>query len=99
MRNPHIWGEDVDVVDPSRWNHLTGDQHSPYAFEAFSNGPRICIGRSFALLEIKTILVEMVRHYRFLYVAKPFSVGNPSLILRPTSLQVAVQKLGKQTDA
>ncbi|KAI6080281.1 cytochrome P450 [Hypoxylon rubiginosum] len=99
MRNPHIWGEDVDVVDPSRWNRLTGDQHSPYAFEAFSNGPRICIGRSFALLEIKTIVVEMVRRYRFLYVAKPFSVGNPSLILRPTGLEVAVQKVGKQSNS
>lgn len=94
QRNPEIWGDDVDDVDPSRWGRLTGDQLSPYAFEAFSNGPRICIGRSFAYLEIKTIFVEIIRNYRFLSVEKPFTVENPAFTLRPAGLEVRLEKIG-----
>lgn len=31
--------------------------------EAFSNGPRICIGRAFAALEFKSILVSILRQF------------------------------------
>ncbi|KAI0804906.1 cytochrome P450 [Xylaria sp. FL0064] len=93
MRNPLIWGNDADEVDPTRWSRLVGDQQSPYAFEAFSNGPRICVGRLFALREIKIILFEMVRNFRFVEVAEPFIIENPSLTLRPAGLKVRCQKV------
>ncbi|KAK7748419.1 hypothetical protein SLS62_008575 [Diatrype stigma] len=92
--NPVVWGDDVDDIDPSRWDRLTGDQLSPYAFEAFSNGPRICIGRSFAYLEIKTIFVEIIRNHRFLNVEKPFTVENPAFTLRPAGLEVRLERIG-----
>jgi cytochrome P450 len=81
MLNPLIWGEDADDVDPTRWDHLSGDSLNPYAFNAFSNGPRICIGRAFAFIEIKLILVEMIRNFRFLSIEKAFTVENPNLTL------------------
>ncbi|KAI0399047.1 cytochrome P450 [Xylaria palmicola] len=93
MRNPVIWGDDADEVDPTRWQRLTGDQQSPYAFEAFLNGPRICIGRSFALREIKIILFEMIRNFRVVEVTEPFTIKNPSLTLRPAGLKVRCRKL------
>ncbi|KAJ3564962.1 hypothetical protein NPX13_g7669 [Xylaria arbuscula] len=93
MRNPLIWGDDADEVDPTRWTRLVGDQQSPYAFEAFSNGPRVCIGRSFALCEIKIILFEMIRNFWFVEVAKPFIIENPSLTLRPAGLKVRCRKV------
>ncbi|KAK6193508.1 hypothetical protein LQW54_012375 [Pestalotiopsis sp. IQ-011] len=46
MLNPLVWGDDADKVDPSRWGRLTEAQQSPHAFSAFSNGPRICAGRT-----------------------------------------------------
>lgn len=56
MLRPAIWGaDDVDEFDPTRWDRLTKAQASPYVFSAFSNGPRICIGKAFALMEIKII--------------------------------------------
>lgn len=91
--NPHIWGDDVDEVDPTRWGRLKGDQLNPYAFSAFSNGPRIVIGRLFAMFEIKIILAEMVRSYRFLSVDKPFKVEVPSFTLRPAGMEVRMEKL------
>ncbi|KAI0191357.1 cytochrome P450 [Astrocystis sublimbata] len=93
IRNPVIWGDDADEVDPTRWTRLVSDQQSPYAFEAFSNGPRICVGRSFALCEIKIILFEMIRNFWFLEVAEPFIIENPSLTLRPAGLKVRCRQV------
>jgi cytochrome P450 len=94
MMNPLIWGEDAEVVDPTRWDRLSGDQLNPFAFGAFSNGPRICIGKQFAYMELKTILVEMVRNYRFIGVEKEFTVENPNLTLRPAGLEIRLEKIG-----
>ncbi|RYP21857.1 hypothetical protein DL767_009176 [Monosporascus sp. MG133] len=91
--NPLIWGDDADEIKPSRWEHLTEEQASPYAFEVFSNGPRICVGRLFAYLEIKIILFELIRNYRFLSVVKPFTVENPGFTLRPDGLEVRFEKV------
>ena len=92
LMNPLIWGEDVDEFKPDRWENLNEEARSPYAFSTFSNGPRVCLGRSFAFREMKIILVAMVRGYRFLKVDGPFTVENPSLTLRPRGLRVVLEK-------
>ncbi|WP_368666250.1 hypothetical protein [Corallococcus sp. CA041A] len=51
------------------------------------------MGRQFALFEIKTILVEMVRNFRFVTVEGPFTVENPSFTLRPTGLKVRLERV------
>ncbi|KAF7515237.1 hypothetical protein G7054_g14677 [Neopestalotiopsis clavispora] len=93
MLNPLVWDDDADKVDPSRWGRLTEAQQSPHAFSAFSNGPRICAGRHFAMVEIKTVLVEMMSRYRFLGVEKPFVCENPSLTLKPTGLEISIERI------
>lgn len=92
-KNPLIWGEDADKFDPARWDRLKEDQLSPYASATFSNGPRICIGKMFALLEVKIVLIELIRNYRFLSVEGPFTVENPSLTLRPCGLKIRLEKI------
>lgn len=81
-------------VNPDRWNELQGNQNSVYAFGPFSNGPRICIGRTFVLMEIKTILFEIARNYRFSEVEKPFVLETPSFVLRPAGMEIRIHKLG-----
>lgn len=95
LSNPSIWGKDVDEIDPTRWSpeRLKGDQLNPYAFSPFSNGPRICIGRLFAMVEIKLIMAEMVRNYRFVNVEKPFTVENPGFTLRPAGMEVRLERV------
>lgn len=93
MLNPTIWGNDVDMPDPTRWDRLEGDQSSPYAFQAFANGSRICIGKSYAMLEIKCVLIELVPKFRFHAVDKPFTIENPGFAMRPNGLEVRVERI------
>lgn len=63
--NEHIWGPSAAEFDPDRYDRLPEAATDPYAVQAFSTGPRICIGKSFALLEFKVILVDLVRKFKF----------------------------------
>lgn len=91
--NPLIWGDDADEVDPTRWDHLTKEQASPYAWEVFSNGPRICIGKQFSMHESKAVLYELVRRFRFVGIDGEFRVENPGLTLRPSGMRVQFERI------
>jgi cytochrome P450 len=55
-----------------------------YAFAAFSQGPRICIGRAFTVIEFKAIMIELVSKFRFEKVGEgEIELINPSVLLRP----------------
>lgn len=69
-RSREIWGDDADEFRPDRWDALTGDANNNFAFEAFLQGPRICPGRHFAMIGIKTSLVELVRQWHFVGIEK-----------------------------
>jgi cytochrome P450 len=63
--NEHIWGPTADQFDPDRYDALPDAATDPYASQAFSTGPRVCIGKSFALLEFKALIVELIQHFAF----------------------------------
>lgn len=61
-----LWGDDADEFDVRRWEASpTGGASSPYAFPTFSMGPRTCIGKDLALTTVKTLLVALLRRFRF----------------------------------
>ncbi|KAI1425843.1 cytochrome P450 3A5 [Xylaria sp. FL1777] len=68
--NQGIWGADASSFNPDRWDKLTGDSASPYAFQAFLQGPRMCPGKNFALIEIKAMLIELVSKWRFIGIER-----------------------------
>ncbi|KAI0427325.1 cytochrome P450 3A5 [Xylaria sp. FL1042] len=65
-----IWGPDASSFDLGRWDKLTGDSASPYAFQAFLQGPRMCPGKNFALIEIKAMLIALVSKWRFIGIER-----------------------------
>jgi len=84
QQNPSIWGPDAGVFDPDRWDRLSGEAADTYAFAAFSQGPRICIGRAFTFIEFKAIMIEIVSKFKFEKVGEgEVEVVNPSVVLRP----------------
>jgi len=90
--NPTIWGADCDEFNPDRWDHISEKIADPYALAAFSQGPRMCIGRAMALVQFKAILVELVSRFEFEGVGE-VEVLNPNLLLRPRGgLKVRVRR-------
>ncbi|KAI5924075.1 cytochrome P450 [Camillea tinctor] len=75
--NPRVWGPRADVFDPARWDAKPA---SPYAFEAFAQGPRICPARHFAQAALKAMLVALVRRWRFVGVEKGKGEGKGELL-------------------
>ena len=95
------WGEDAELVVPERWDRLEGDAATPYAFETFGNGPRVCIGKNFAMMEFKTQVIELVKRFRFgkspqlqALGDKPPTMMNPAISLWPRDgMPVAVVRV------
>ncbi|MEL6418427.1 MAG: cytochrome P450 [Pseudomonadota bacterium] len=61
-RNYRLWDE-PDAFIPDRWKD--GRPVDRYAYLPFGDGPRICIGSSFALQEAVIILASLVARFRF----------------------------------
>ncbi|KAF5658643.1 cytochrome P450 monooxygenase [Fusarium heterosporum] len=85
--HPSVWGPTARKFNPDRWNELAGDATSAYAFETFHNGPRMCIGKQLSMMEMKVMLVEMVRKFKIKKPlgsdCKPVEVAGPTFTLRP----------------
>lgn len=75
-RNHLLW-RDPDRFDPDRFADRKAVDR--YAYLPFGDGPRICIGASFALQEAVIILATLVARYRFRAV--PGRDPSPVLIL------------------
>ncbi|KAH8824005.1 cytochrome P450 [Flagelloscypha sp. PMI_526] len=62
-----IWGEDVEVFRPERWLEPESKEKTERegAFRPFSLGPRACIGRNLAMLEMSIIMGNLLHRYDF----------------------------------
>ncbi|KDQ20245.1 hypothetical protein BOTBODRAFT_170241 [Botryobasidium botryosum FD-172 SS1] len=76
QREKSVWGDDADKFRPERWIEYNNQREREKAsgkthlgaerrLMAFSEGKRVCIGKTFALVEIKAVLVILLRHFTF----------------------------------
>ncbi|KAF8349818.1 cytochrome P450 [Amanita rubescens] len=61
--DPSMWGDDAKSFRPERW--LDQGSNIRRNLLAFSEGPRSCIGKTFALTEIKILVATLLRHFSF----------------------------------
>ncbi|RLN18306.1 Cytochrome P450 86B1 [Panicum miliaceum] len=66
-RMEYNWGADAATFRPERWINEDGAfrNASPFKFTAFQAGPRICLGKDSAYLQMKMALAILCRFYRF----------------------------------
>lgn len=64
-RDPRWW-KDPDLFRPERWmNEKEKSMKSRFCYFPFGGGPRICIGESFAWLEGRLVLTNLIRNFNF----------------------------------
>ncbi|KAM7526792.1 hypothetical protein LguiA_016694 [Lonicera macranthoides] len=66
-----IWGEDCMEFKPERWLRRDGlfSPESPFKFPVFQAGIRVCLGKELALMEMKSVVVSVLRWFDLKVVA------------------------------
>lgn len=70
-RMKFIWGEDVLEFRPERWLSSDGNKfevQDSFKFVAFNAGPRICLGKDLAYLQMKSITAAVMLRHRLAVV-------------------------------
>merc|ERR1712151_195589 len=72
-RSKRIWGEDAAEFRPERWLTM---EHVPDAYmnPVFHAGPRECLGKRLAMVEVKTVIISIVRRVKFELMVNPKDV-------------------------
>ncbi|WP_330083780.1 cytochrome P450 [Methylocystis iwaonis] len=81
-RHEKLWDE-PNAFDPDRFAPEKAKARHRCAYLPFGAGPRICIGMSFAMLEMTAILATLVRDFRFTTVEGHRLELAPDFTTRP----------------
>jgi len=81
-RHPALW-DDPERFDPERFSPERSEGRPNFAYLPFGGGPRICIGKGFAMTEAQLILATVAQRYRLrLMPGHPVEL-HPLVTLRP----------------
>jgi len=62
--------DDPETFRPARWDGDRRNELPDFAYAPFGGGPRICIGREFALLEAQLVLATIGREYELYWLGE-----------------------------
>ncbi|KIL62982.1 hypothetical protein M378DRAFT_128247 [Amanita muscaria Koide BX008] len=63
--NKKVWGEDAEEFKPSRWLNLPKAYNPNYSSLTFLTGPHACIGKTMAVMEIRSMVAFMIANFTF----------------------------------
>jgi cytochrome P450 len=70
VQRDHRFYDDPHEFRPSRWDGGLRSELHDFAYAPFGGGPRICIGREFALMEAKLALATIGQQYEFEFLGE-----------------------------
>lgn len=88
-RDTAVWGEDVDVFRPERFEDPSRIPH--HAYKPFGNGQRACIGQQFALQEATLVLGMVLRHFELIDHTNYQLKVKETLTLKPEGFTIRVK--------
>ncbi|MGB3759251.1 MAG: cytochrome P450, partial [Rivularia sp. (in: cyanobacteria)] len=81
-RNPKYFDNSEEFI-PERWENDLEKRLPRGVYIPFGDGPRICIGKGFAMMEAVLILATVAQKYKLKLVEDHPIVPQPSITLRP----------------
>ncbi|MGZ6213036.1 MAG: cytochrome P450, partial [Candidatus Binataceae bacterium] len=80
---PQIW-EEPEKFDPDRFLPERMQSRSKFAYFPFGAGPRVCIGSSFAMMEMQFVLAMIFRRFDITITSEKDPEFGSLITLRPT---------------
>ncbi|XP_040384429.1 cytochrome P450 94B3-like [Oryza brachyantha] len=82
-RLEEIWGKDCEEYRPERWLDEDGvfRPESPFKYPIFHGGPRMCLGKEMAYIQMKSIVACVFERFSFRFVG---GEGRPGLVFSVT---------------
>lgn len=73
-RMENLWGKDWFEFRPDRWfvesdNEIILSEVCPYKFPIFQAGPRVCLGKEMAFIQMKYVVASILRRFRIKIVS------------------------------
>jgi cytochrome P450 len=98
QRDPR-WFTDPNSFKPERWANDFAKTLPRCAYMPFGEGPRICIGQYFAMMEAVLLLSSIVQRYHLELSPRTNFVLAPSITMRPKhGIQMIVHRRGTESD-
>lgn len=78
---------------PERWLRSSQkyDNYNPFTYLPFGYGSRICIGRRFAELEIRTLVARLVRNYHLEWNYPPPTIESLTINMPQGDLRLCLK--------
>ncbi|XP_039830731.1 cytochrome P450 94C1-like [Panicum virgatum] len=104
-RLEELWGKDCEEFRPERWLREDGtfQPESPFRFPVFHAGPRMCLGKELAYIQMKSIVSCAFERFSFQYHGGEEHPGlDYTITLRMKGglpMQVTKQRPGPEAEA
>ncbi|XP_018347833.1 PREDICTED: cytochrome P450 4C1-like [Trachymyrmex septentrionalis] len=88
-RNPKYWYKPLEFI-PERFSST----HCRYTYIPFGMGLRDCVGQKYAFLIVATIIVNLLRRYRFVTVGNLNNIKTTAdIVLRPQHVKMSITRI------